>query len=180
MAAPPEQLKLVESFLNSIDLDSGRDALGSLDGFRDWLTDHGRAEAGRSASGADLDVARGIRGGLRAEILRRQDGSPAAPGDLDRLAAQLPLRARFDRGGARLVPAATGVTGFLGEIVAAVLLATHDGTFERLKICREDSCRYVFYDRSKNCSRCWCSMDPCGNRNKTRAWRQRQRERQTV
>ncbi|HEX6498393.1 MAG TPA: CGNR zinc finger domain-containing protein [Micromonosporaceae bacterium] len=180
MTAAPDRLKLVESFLNSVDMDSGRDCLHSLAGFRDWLADHGQTEAAGSATDADLDLARGVRDGLRDEIRRRQEGAPGGATDLDRLVARLPLRVRFDDSGTRLVPAATGVAGFLGGIVAAVFLAAHDGTFQRLKICREDSCRYVFYDRSKNCSRCWCSMDPCGNRNKTRAWRQRQRSRQSV
>ena len=53
--------------------------------------------------------------------------------------------------------------------------AEHDGTWPRLKICSADTCRYVYYDRSKNGSRRWCSMDVCGNRNKTRAYRDRNR-----
>ncbi|MFI7544479.1 CGNR zinc finger domain-containing protein [Actinoplanes sp. NPDC049599] len=35
-------------------------------------------------------------------------------------------------------------------------------------------CRSVFYDRSKNGSKTWCSMEVCGNRNKTRSYRRRQ------
>jgi predicted RNA-binding Zn ribbon-like protein len=73
----------------------------------------------------------------------------------------------------RLGPAAEGVAGVLGEVLAAVALADRDGTWRRLKLCREQTCQAVFYDRSKNGSRCWCSMEVCGNRNKTRAYRSR-------
>ncbi|BCB82532.1 hypothetical protein Pflav_089420 [Phytohabitans flavus] len=92
--------------------------------------------------------------------------------ELDRLAAGLPLRARFTEGGMGLAPTAGGVQGLLAEIVAAMVLAERDGIWSRLKICREDSCQWTYYDRSKNSSKCWCGAS-CGNRNKTRAYRQR-------
>lgn len=95
-----------------------------------------------------------------------------ARAELDRLAAGLPLRARFTRGGVSLAPTAGGVPGLLAEIVAAMVLAERDGIWARLKICREDTCRWAYYDRSKNSSKCWCGAS-CGNRNKTRAYRQR-------
>jgi predicted RNA-binding Zn ribbon-like protein len=71
------------------------------------------------------------------------------------------------------VPPVAGVPGFLGEVLAAVALAAHDGSWRRLKICPAGDCRVVYYDLSRNASRRWCSMEVCGNRNKTRAYRQR-------
>jgi len=55
------------------------------------------------------------------------------------------------------------------------VLADRDGSWRRVKICREDTCQWVFYDQSKNSAKQWCSMRVCGNRNKTRAYRARQR-----
>jgi predicted RNA-binding Zn ribbon-like protein len=46
-----------------------------------------------------------------------------------------------------------------------------DGTWGRLKACR--NCHWSFYDRSPNRSATWCSMQLCGNRTKTRAYRRR-------
>jgi predicted RNA-binding Zn ribbon-like protein len=46
-----------------------------------------------------------------------------------------------------------------------------DGTWERLKACR--NCYWSFYDYSPNRSATWCSMQICGNRQKTRAYRRR-------
>jgi predicted RNA-binding Zn ribbon-like protein len=53
--------------------------------------------------------------------------------------------------------------------------ARGDGTWERLKACREPSCVWAFYDYSKNRSAAWCSMEVCGNRNKVRLFRTRSR-----
>ncbi|WP_330256699.1 CGNR zinc finger domain-containing protein [Nocardia sp. NBC_00565] len=42
-------------------------------------------------------------------------------------------------------------------------------SWPRLKTCREPSCRWAFFDHSRNHGRTWCSMDVCGNRVKVRA-----------
>ena len=59
----------------------------------------------------------------------------------------------------------------LGAIVAVAVQAMLDGTWSRLKVCR--NCGWSFYDYSKNRSANWCSMQLCGNRLKTRAYRRR-------
>jgi predicted RNA-binding Zn ribbon-like protein len=43
-------------------------------------------------------------------------------------------------------------------------------------MCASDECQRVFFDRSKPASRRWCQSTLCGNRNKTRAYRERQRQ----
>jgi predicted RNA-binding Zn ribbon-like protein len=48
-----------------------------------------------------------------------------------------------------------------------------DGTWRRLKACHAETCRWVYYDRSRNESRRWCSMEICGNRSKARSYRVR-------
>ncbi|HKC76276.1 MAG TPA: CGNR zinc finger domain-containing protein [Chloroflexota bacterium] len=46
----------------------------------------------------------------------------------------------------------------------------------RLKICRNETCRWAFYDYSKNRSGAWCTMAVCGSRSKARTYRQRRRQ----
>jgi predicted RNA-binding Zn ribbon-like protein len=41
--------------------------------------------------------------------------------------------------------------------------STEDQTWERLKVCDRDSCRWAFYDTSRNRAGRWCSMAGCGN-----------------
>ena len=65
----------------------------------------------------------------------------------------------------------TGLTA----IVETVATSVARGTWRRLKICAAADCRWVFYDDSRNGAGRWCSMAACGNRVKTRTYRQRQR-----
>jgi predicted RNA-binding Zn ribbon-like protein len=50
-----------------------------------------------------------------------------------------------------------------------------DGTWPRFKTCRNDECRWAFYDHSKNRSGTWCTMADCGDKLKARAYRQRRK-----
>ena len=75
----------------------------------------------------------------------------------------------------RLVARAPGIDGVLGDVLVVCLAAMADGSFGRLKCCRNRNCRWAFYDRSKNRSATWCSMQICGNRTKTRSYRRRSR-----
>ena len=78
----------------------------------------------------------------------------------------------------RFEPVAGGVDGALGQIVAAIHAGIAEGTWERLKACERDVCRWAFYDHSKNRSGHWCSMAVCGQREKNRrAYRRRRASR---
>jgi predicted RNA-binding Zn ribbon-like protein len=72
-----------------------------------------------------------------------------------------------------LEPSGTGVRRLLAQIVADIAHASECGEWHRMKICPADDCLVVFYDRSKNLSKRWCSMESCGNREKTRAYYRR-------
>ncbi|WP_250907209.1 CGNR zinc finger domain-containing protein [Nonomuraea sp. NEAU-A123] len=61
------------------------------------------------------------------------------------------------------------VDAALAGLLAVVAEAMAAGTWTRLKACREPSCRWAYYDYSRNRRRTWCSMDLCGNRAKARA-----------
>ena len=63
----------------------------------------------------------------------------------------------------------------LSPIVAEFYDGSRNGTLDRLKMCASDECRRVFFDRSKPSTRRWCMSSLCGNRMKTRSYRERQR-----
>ncbi|MBA2397899.1 MAG: CGNR zinc finger domain-containing protein [Bradyrhizobium sp.] len=63
----------------------------------------------------------------------------------------------------------------LSPIVAELYDGSGNGTLDRLKMCASDECRRVFFDRSKPSTRRWCMSSLCGNRMKTRSYRDRQR-----
>ncbi len=58
---------------------------------------------------------------------------------------------------------------------AASDVLTSDDDRPRLRECADDTCAWLFVDRTKNHSRRWCDMSTCGSRNKVREFRERQR-----
>ena len=175
----PGAAALVEDFCNTVEyeVDSVDEALTDPAALAEWLAARGLVDAGTRADADDLRAALALRERLR-DLLEAaaHDASPGtAASELDRLAADLPLRLTFATGSPALLPAVPGVRGGLSAVLAAAATAVGEGTWERLKVCGRSSCRWVFYDASRNRSRHWCSMSVCGNKEKTQAYRQRRR-----
>ena len=170
----PGDLALVERFVNTADLESGSDAIADGRGLAAWARDEGLARASFSAADASRVVA--VREALRALLLSHH-GEPADPGAISLLRAEgahTPLTVGFDDDGATaLSPAGGGADAVVGRLLAVIARAEAEGTWERLKACPADDCRWAFYDRSRNRSRTWCSMSVCGNRAKARSYRAR-------
>jgi predicted RNA-binding Zn ribbon-like protein len=176
----PQPLELVRIFVNTLDVETGEDELAGASGAERWLRDHDLLGEREHVSPADRRRVIETREALRA-LLLGNNGVPlprAAVNALNAVAQHIPLTARFDRAGTIGVAGTTrGVDGALGRLLAIVLGAVADGTWSRLKVCREDECQWAFYDRSRNRSGQWCVMAVCGNRNKARSYRERQRSR---
>lgn len=172
----PRPLRLVQAFVNSVDMEEENDALGDVGGLRAWIQAHGLPGADRPLDDSDRRRAIKLREALRDVLDGDLDvaGRAAARARLNAVADAVLLVVRFDAlGGAGLAPAGRGVDAALAVILAAVASASADRTWSRLKVCRNDSCRWAFYDWSKNRSSVWCSMAVCGNRMKGRAYRRR-------
>lgn len=176
----PGRLELVRAFVNSVDLEDEEEQLGSPAELAAWLRAHDLPARDRPTR-ADLAHAVALREALRELLLAHHgdhDADAAAAGALEQAARRSGLEVRFDAGGAAtLAPAATGVDAALGELLAIVAGAQADGTWSRLKACPWDTCRWAFYDHSRNRSGRWCRMDVCGNRAKAAAFRARARQR---
>jgi predicted RNA-binding Zn ribbon-like protein len=172
----PSEVGLVQDFVNTLDLESGADEIGSPRALGRWLATHGLLSASQLVAPRDHRTALLLREALRSS-LRAHTGAPipeARAEEIDVVAARLPLRVGFDSmGDARLRPAPGGVPGALAAILAEVARAVETGSWSRLKACSAERCQWVFYDRSRNRSGRWCSMRVCGNRHKTRRYRRR-------
>jgi predicted RNA-binding Zn ribbon-like protein len=77
--------------------------------------------------------------------------------------------------GPQLTGQGSPLVTLLGDALAQALPLHATGEWSRLKTCARESCRWVFYDASRNRSGRWCSMQVCGNREKTAAYRARNR-----
>jgi hypothetical protein len=64
--------------------------------------------------------------------------------------------------------------GPLARLLLIIRDAQRDGTWARLKACRNPDCRWAYYDRSHAGRGAWCDMAVCGNRIKNRNLRSRQ------
>jgi predicted RNA-binding Zn ribbon-like protein len=173
----PGELELVRQFVNTLDVEEGTDELDGPHSLLGWLSGVGLIDDEAIADEEDLKRALALREGIRS-LLLANNGEGIEPADLrelDRVAGSVNLRVRFDEDAvATLGPASSGVSAALGHILAAVVRATDEGIWGRLKICSNDACQWAFYDRSRNRSGKWCTMEVCGNRMKARAFRQRQ------
>jgi predicted RNA-binding Zn ribbon-like protein len=173
--AAPGRLRIVQELVNSADLEHGREWLGEPDDLARWLKDRGLLGDGTTVTSRELSRAHDIRGALRS-LLRENNGAPADPRArraLEEAARRAKVTVEWSEEGPTLVPSAAGVDGALGRILLAVVAAFQDGSWTRLKACR--SCSWAFFDASRNRSASWCSMQLCGNRRKTRAYRRRRR-----
>jgi predicted RNA-binding Zn ribbon-like protein len=172
----PEPLRLVQAFVNTRDIENGVDELSSPAALRTVLGELGVLEEAARLGEGDLRTAIETREALRALALANS-GVPLpdeARSTLERAASAAHLTLSLDeRGRPRLVPAARGLDGALGAILAVVHESAADGSWARLKACPRDVCRWVFYDRSRNGSGKWCAMSVCGNRVNTKAYRRR-------
>jgi predicted RNA-binding Zn ribbon-like protein len=174
----PEPLRAVQAFVNTLDIENGVEELSGPDALAEVLHRTGLATEVQPTV-ADLRVALELREALRALLLANNgvEVEPGALAPLERAARSAQLGARFGAdGSAQLVAHAPGVDGALGRLVTIVLSARADGSLARLKACRRDVCHWVYYDRSRNRGSTWCAMSVCGNRTKTRTYRQRQRQ----
>ena len=59
----------------------------------------------------------------------------------------------------------------LAEIAVSVMQLLSEGNPDRLKVCRNPDCSWLFYDETLNHSRRWCSNRACGNLLKVRRFR---------
>jgi predicted RNA-binding Zn ribbon-like protein len=162
----PGRLELVQRFVNTVDLEHGREMLSDPGRLRSVLVELGLLDPSARVTARDLVQARELREALRALAL-------ANNGVATDVVLEAELLVRVAPGSAGLEPSRRDLDGALAELVGIVYTAMADGTWQRLKACRRDVCGWLFYDRSRNRSAVWCQMAVCGNRTKTKAYRAR-------
>jgi predicted RNA-binding Zn ribbon-like protein len=141
----------------------------------DWIAQAGIAAA-PPASRELLDQARELREAIRRLFdCARQGGSPAVA-DL-RLVnewARSPVSApQIGPDFARVTVGPDPATGALAYIARESVEFITGPDLGRLRTCA--GCTLLFLDRSRPGNRRWCSMERCGNRNKTANYREKWR-----
>ena len=184
----PDELAHLYDFANSLDVRhfthhgvqhvQGDELTGPRE-LAAWMSQRGLSTKDTKITTAMFDSALQLRTSIRAYLEcdpaeRRKD--TAAVRSLNKAMKLFPLvaEARGDRSmtlGASRRDAMAG----LSVVVAELYDGSIKGTLDRLKMCAAEECRRVFFDRSKPATRRWCMSTLCGNRIKTRTYRERHR-----
>ncbi len=175
----PDSLRIVQGFVNTKDVEAGRERLNSPAALHEWLVEQDLIADEVELSVGDLIRAVEVREAIRA-LLAAHNGLPVdvqiATTHLNAAAERAEFVPQLDLSGrSRLEPRTTGLDHALGQILAAIHAAIANGTWERMKACESNSCRWAFFDHSKNRSGRWCQAATCGARERSRRAYQRRR-----
>jgi predicted RNA-binding Zn ribbon-like protein len=182
----PAEVRLVNEFLNTVDLErfgehaekpeAEREGLRSPERLGAWLVARGLLGRDEKVGAQDLRLAVEVRDALR-EAASANSGPARGRTAAARVSFdELPLVVRLGEASKpELAGGEGGVKGALCRILADVVVAASKGTWARIKICAAEDCRWAYYDHSKSRTGRWCAMETCGNRHKTRRYRQRRR-----
>jgi len=182
-------------FLNTDDTENGfpLERLPTLDSALGWFVERGvihlegadriraQADADPVVSARDLARIHAVRSALWEVADALADHRPPKAGALDTVNRALHARQVIE-----LVPSDDGcvavdhrhvgdpVDDALARLADPLVTELTSGRPERIKICDNDTCRWVFYDNSRTGRRRWCDMATCGNRAKAARHRARQ------
>ena len=182
-------------FLNTDDTEDGfpADKLPTLDSALSWFVERGvihneGAERRRDQAAAEPAVAvseltriHRVRSALREVADSIAEQRAASLDALDTVNQALHARQVIE-----LIPAPDGVSvdhRHVGDPIDDALARLADplvheltaGHAERIRICDNDRCGWVFYDTSRTGRRRWCNMATCGNQAKAARHRARKR-----
>jgi predicted RNA-binding Zn ribbon-like protein len=170
------QLDLIRDYVNTFDLETGIDSIASPEELATWFSEQGLVDDLVEPSDQEVVAARAVREAIR-QLLLENNGvagdAAAASKTLETAGRDAHLMLRFEDGRPLIAPEGDGARAAIGRIVATVAELAPTDEWKRLKGCRDETCRVAFYDKSRNRSRAWCSMEVCGNREKARSFRAR-------
>ena len=185
----PDELANLYDFANSLDVRhfthhgvqhlQGDELKGPRE-LSEWMSQRGLLWSGAKITPAMFDTALQLRASVRTYLEidpaeRRKTGD--AVRSLNKAMRLFPLVAEARNDGVMALRAGRDdALAGLSVVVAEMYDGSVRGTLDRLKMCAAEECRRVFFDRSKPATRRWCMSTLCGNRTKTRAYRERQRE----
>jgi predicted RNA-binding Zn ribbon-like protein len=185
----PDELANLYDFANSLDLRcfthnrvqhaQGDELTGAAE-LAAWMSARKLSKPGTKITAPMFETALALRSSLRDYLACDAAGrrnSKEVLRSLSKAMQHFPLVTEADDGGRMTLRAArSDALGGLSPIVAEFYTGSKNGTLDRLKMCASDECHRVFFDRSKPGSRRWCVSTLCGNRMKTRTYRERHQD----
>jgi predicted RNA-binding Zn ribbon-like protein len=144
-----------------------------------WMSQRGLLFTSAKITPAMFETALQLRASVRCYLecdpVERRKNQDAVR-SLNQAMCLFPLVAEARNDGVMaLRPGREDALAGLSCVVAELYDGSVRGTLDRLKMCAAEECRRVFFDRSKPATRRWCLSTLCGNRIKTRTYRERHR-----
>jgi predicted RNA-binding Zn ribbon-like protein len=184
--AVPSELALLYDFVNTLDerhyvengvAHAGGDEIETPRLLEAWMRERGLLHRGGHIDAGDHRAALELRKTLRGFLLtppKHRSRAKDAARQLTAASRKFPLMlAVSDKGAVEIAPVPG--SNALGSVLGQMIGLAETGQLARLKTCASDECHWIFFDRSKPANRHWCSSSVCGNRQKTRAYRERRR-----
>jgi predicted RNA-binding Zn ribbon-like protein len=188
-------LDVAFDFLNTRELESGApvDRLQTPDDAFAWfhrnhvvhheLLEEERQRAAASEGAGDRALARirRVRDALREitdAVVEQRSASPSALAEVNRaLRARESIQLESSEDGVQVGHRHVGdpIDDGLARLADPIVREISGGRPDRLRICDNPTCRWVFYDDSPTGRRRWCDMSTCGNRAKAARHRARQK-----
>ena len=164
LPAPPH-LAPLQDLLNTVNLESDEDELAPAS-FAGWSAARGVVDAGE----ADRVRLQTFREDLRTWVATADEHVPAAVA-AGVTAAQLGVSIVDGR---LRTTSATAFGRLVADTIDGIRVAQREDDWKRFKVCSRGTCRWAFYDHSRNNSSRWCASTICGAREKSRrAYRRR-------
>jgi predicted RNA-binding Zn ribbon-like protein len=176
-------------FLNTIELESGSlvDHFATFEDAAGWLTERGivhseaHGDLRPAAAGDDQALARvrAVRAALREVAHAVAEERPADPASIAEVNRAIQARERIELvsepDGCSIGHSHVGdpLDDALARLADPIVDEIRGGRADRVRICANDTCRWVFYDESRAGRRRWCDMATCGNRAKAARHRAR-------
>jgi predicted RNA-binding Zn ribbon-like protein len=186
-------LETAFDFLNTLELEDGAlvERLTSYDDAIDWLAGHGVIrdrntldQTGRTVDDRAaaltrfVDARTALRDVAHAVAHERSPDAAAIAVVNHTLGARERIQLVAADDGVRLGHTHVGdpIDDVLARIAEPIVREIGAGRDDRIRICANDTCRWIFYDESRAGRRRWCDMATCGNRAKARRHRERRKD----
>jgi predicted RNA-binding Zn ribbon-like protein len=142
-----------------------------------WIVETGMVQTAPAVSGGQLREGRVLREAINRLARPGVEPEPGDREEVNRWAARAPIAPQLTTEGKLVWTAARPVEAVFAAIARDAVDLLTGPLAARIRECGAPDCALLFVDTSRPGQRRWCSTEACGNRTRTRAYRQRRRER---
>jgi len=142
-----------------------------------WLVDAGMLGETPPVTARQLESGRVLREAINRLARPGVEPQPGDRGELNRWAARAPLAPQLTEQGNVVWVSERPVQASFATIARDAIELLTEPLAGRIRECAAPDCALLFLDSSRPGQRRWCAGEACGNRTRTKAYRQRRKAR---